>query len=380
MDEADTLEDELLSHAELHLRNSRMKKLGIRPPKFKTKDDTWAKWIEDEAMPRFMSYQATLPDIHDVSDLHTIREIKSVERLIENLYRVSVALPRGKWVYDGYSERRYDEGDVIFRPVYVAGYGNNLLWRNGRKFLLMSATILAPEVMAGELGLTLDNRSFDTVEVPSVFPAENRPVHVVPVADMAFTKLDESKPLMARAVYGVIKRHPDERILVHCVSYSLASYLHKTVLDLAANDSSRGHVRLYLTYTSSSEKESVLTSYKVNEGSVLFAPSMDRGIDLPDDLCRVQVIAKVPYPNTSDKRINVRLHSPGGQNWYTMHTIRTIVQMAGRAVRHREDYAVTYILDSQFGENIWRNNSRMFPKYFKDALNFRFNPRLITHV
>jgi Rad3-related DNA helicase len=197
---------------------------------------------------------------------------------------------------------------------------------------------------------------------------------------MAFTKLDESKPLMARAVYGVIKRHPDERILIHCVSYSLASYLHKTVLNLAANDSSRGHVRLLLTYTNSTEKESVLTSYKVNEGSVLFAPSMDRGIDLPDDLCRVQVIAKVPYPNTSDKRINVRLHSPGGQNWYTMHTIRTIVQMAGRAVRHREDYAVTYILDSQFGENIWRNNSRMFPKYFKDALNFRFNPRLITHV
>jgi Rad3-related DNA helicase len=139
------------------------------------------------------------------------------------------------------------------------------------------------------------------------------------------------------------------------------------------------NTRTLITYGSSKEKEAALDRYKRTDSAVLFAPSMDRGVDLPDDLCRVQVIAKIPYPNLADKRIKARLYTPGGQAWYTMHTVRTIVQMAGRAVRHREDYAITYMFDKQF-EKIWGSNSKMFPRYFRDAVNFRFNPRLVTET
>jgi Rad3-related DNA helicase len=311
------------------------------------------------------------------ADIRTIREIKFIEGLLDNLARVMIQLPKGKWIHDGYSERNYDAGDVIFRPVFVAGFGDRLLWQNGQKFLLMSATILTDMVMASELGLNLDDkRVFDIIDVPSSFPVENRPIHVVPIADMTFDNMQNGdvKDKMARAIEGVLRRHPDVRVLIHCVSYDLARYLYTSILE-----SGRVQGRALITYSDSRGKNDALDDYKRISNAVLFAPSMDRGVDLPDDLCRVQVIAKIPYPNLGDKRINARLYSPGGQGWYSMHTIRTIVQMAGRGVRHREDWAITYVFDGQFGE-IWRKNSRMFPRYIRDALNFRFNPRLLTEA
>jgi len=377
LDEADMLEGELLSHSEMHLTNRRMKKLGISPPEYKTKDETWAQWIIEQALPKCGTYWETLPDLHRATDLKTIREIGYMSRLMDNMWRVSRALELGKWVHDGYRDRDYDNGDVIFKPVLVGRQGNGLLWQNGRKFLVMSATILTADVMAQELGITEgQGRPYDLVDIPSNFPVENRPIHVVPVANVTMANAETERPILARAVMGIIKRHPDERILIHCVSYDLARYLHGVCSDSVTGSDNRS----LLVYLSTRDKEATLAAYKMGANSVLFAASLERGVDLPDDLCRVQVIAKVPWLSKGDKRTAARLYLPGGQAWYNMHAIRTIVQMSGRAVRHREDYAITYILDKQFVESLWSKNSRMFPRYFRDALNFRFNPRLITET
>ena len=39
----------------------------------------------------------------------------------------------------------------------------------------------------------------------------------------------------------------------------------------------------------------------------------------------------------------------GGQKWYVLKAAQTLVQMSGRAVRSKDDYCDTYILDRQFG-------------------------------
>jgi Rad3-related DNA helicase len=107
---------------------------------------------------------------------------------------------------------------------------------------------------------------------------------------------------------------------------------------------------------------------------------MDRGIDLPDDLCRVQVVAKIPYPNIKDRRINARMRSKGGSVWYRMQTIRSLVQMTGRGVRSETDRAVTYILDQQFGINLWRQGRFLFPSWWSEALNFRMTKRHLINT
>lgn len=361
LDEADVLEQEMLGHVEVYISNRRMGQMGIEPPAKKTVESSWLEWVDAEAIPKVRKYRETLPSPNMKGvGVDVIREHDRINELLARLTILAKELgkPDPGWIYDG-----YDKGDAIFRPVKVGKFGNDLLWRHADKFLLMSATILSADLMADELGYI---GSYELVDVPSNFPIENRRIHVVPVADMAYKNREQAWPLMVSGLRGVLNRHPNERILIHTVSYELARYLHGQLAPTAN--------RPIFTYTDSRDKQQILNQYKDSPNSVLLAPSMDRGIDLPDDLCRVQVVAKIPYPNVKDKRISKRMHSAGGQGWYAVQTIRTLIQMTGRGIRSADDWAATYILDAQFVNNISKNKY-LFPKWWMDALDYKFSPR-----
>jgi Rad3-related DNA helicase len=107
---------------------------------------------------------------------------------------------------------------------------------------------------------------------------------------------------------------------------------------------------------------------------VMISPSMDRGVSLDGDLCRVVVIAKVPYASLGDPQIQRRMASANGegQRWYAMKTIATIIQMAGRGVRSDTDWCTTYILDAQF-KKLYGAHREAFPKWFREAIRI-WNP------
>jgi Rad3-related DNA helicase len=364
LDEADMLESEMLGHVEVNISNRSMARMSIDPPQRKTVESSWRKWVELEAIPKVRAYLGTLPP-SGMGSLEQTRERDKVNELLSRLrvLAAELARPNPGWIYDG-----YDDGHAIFRPIRVGKFGNELLWPHANKFLLMSATVLSADLMADELGYT---GRYELVDVPSNFPVENRKIHVVPFANMAWKNREQAWPRMVVGVAGVIHRHPGERVLVHTVSYELARYLNA---NLPAHTD-----RPLFTYLDSRGKADALAAYKDKPDSVLLAPSMDRGIDLPDDLCRVQVVAKIPYPNVKDRRISARMHASGGRGWYALQTIRTLIQMTGRGVRSKDDHATTYILDEQFTSNL-RKNDYLFPKWWSDALNYRFSPRKLEGI
>jgi Rad3-related DNA helicase len=54
-------------------------------------------------------------------------------------------------------------------------------------------------------------------------------------------------------------------------------------------------------------------------------------------------------------------------NWYNWQTLKTVIQASGRSIRDYDDYAITYILDSDW--NFLKNkNSSMIPVWFKNAI------------
>lgn len=378
IDEADLLPREVLDHVSVELSPRRMKELGItRTPTRITKEASWTDWVEFEALPNTSAYLNTLPHISDVTDAHMIRKIQSTQTLLDQLFMVFEELPKGNWVYDGQST-----GAVIFRPIYTSKYGRRLLWDHGNrtsglptKWLLMSATILSADLLADELGL---RSSYGFIDCDSPFPVENRPVHVVPVADMSYRMRETGTwDQMVAGIRGVLALHPDDRVLIHTVSYALARHI-KDGLKLDPSPPTSNSRRPIITYESSEGKAHALREYKRQKGAVLIAPSMDRGVDLPGDLCRVQIIAKVPFPNTQDRRTNARMYGKNGRMWYAAETVRTVVQMTGRGIRSADDHATTYILDSQFASNLWRGYQYLFPKYWRDAVNWRFSKSQIV--
>jgi Rad3-related DNA helicases len=60
-----------------------------------------------------------------------------------------------------------------------------------------------------------------------------------------------------------------------------------------------------------------------------------------------------------------------GNTWYKVQTIRDVVQMCGRGMRHADDWCHTYIIDSQFAKNLYGKNKSLFPDWFREAVDTR---------
>ena len=392
LDEGDTLESALMSFVQVEIPSSRLDELRIPPPKHKSPTDKvgeWGAWISDTMLPALRQHLAekdeeSAPYAEAVATHHGMppdtivevgerrmqlrmaqliysqlrRKVKSLTRLEQQLLgmRSDLALRPKSWV-------RTDDGDgqkLVFKPVLVAPYAQALLWRHFSRVLVMSATILSADRFCNDLGL--DKGAVATVVIPSPFPVANRLVRYVGVASMDKTDQAESMPAVAAAVNKILDLYPGERVLIHSVSYDLGR-------GIAARISPR-HRRRIVTFERGGREEA-LRRYTSTPGAVLIGAGLDRGVDLPDDLTRVVVIPKIPKPSLGDRQVSARLYGFGrdGQEWYMAQTIRTLVQSTGRGVRHRDDWCVTYVLDTSF-ERLWREGKHLLPHWCQEAVRF----------
>jgi Rad3-related DNA helicase len=352
-DEADLIEEELLGYVSVSYGKGLIQqcRMGSTRPKKSTVSESWVEWLND-LLPRL---RRTVTKGQPRSGAEWRRRI-GLERLLSRTPGLMKDIQAGTWVMTS-----TESGTVTFRPVEAAPH-STALWRHSARWLLMSGTVLSAQVLLGELGWT---GRYVSVSVPSTFRPANRPICLTPVARVSGTSRagvsGDTLTSMTTALSAITGRHPNESVLVHAVSYALTEKL---------ADAVDGTGRRVYTYSTSREREPALDAFRQHSGSVLVAPSMGRGVDLPDDLCRVVVVAKVPYPYLGDRQVSARLHSRGGQLWYDMKTARALVQMTGRAVRHADDWACTYVLDEAFIP-FFRKRRWLFPEWWQQALDWR---------
>ena len=359
-DEADTLEASLMGHVSVEIGERRLERFGWSPPARVTVEDSWREWL-DSAIADCRVRAARFPDVF--ADVRVAREARYIIGLLDKLVAVRAGLPSGNWVYTGRGSRddAYDGRGVSFRPARVDHIGHQYLWRHSQKWLLMSATIISAQEMMDSLGW---NGGYEVVNVRNTFPVENRRVYYRGATSMSFKARNNGAwDKTADAIIADLSRHPNDRVLIHTVSYALAGHIRRRIADEVE--------RPVLTYHNASEREYILGRFVGTERSVLVSPSMGRGIDLPDDTCRVQMITKVPFPYIKDRQVNKRMYSPGGRTWYAVQTIRELVQMCGRAIRSKDDWAVTYVYDSDFKTNLYSRNRNLFPEWFREAIVWR---------
>lgn len=368
LDEADTLERILLSHVEIRISATVRRKLSLTLPERKTVPQAWDDWVQEKALPAIKgeldAVKKRINLLGGKSDVRSIKERRWQRQLAGLNERLShCKLANGDWVYCYTKTSNPDAMPVVFKPIKVDWCARDLLWKNCNKWVLMSATFIDPYGMAEDLGLSPDE--IRVVSVANTFPKERRPIYVLPRADMSYKRKQQEMPLMVAAVREVLDAYPDERILVHSVSYELTNALMRGLQS-----------KRVMTYTMAGQRDQTLNRFKNTPAAVLIAPSLDRGVDLPDDDCRVVVIAKVPFPDLSDKQTNARLYSKGGQRWYAATTVRTIAQMTGRAMRSKDDYCDIYILDTQFLTNLWKKSKFLFPGWWREAVVMSGSPKV----
>lgn len=290
IDEADQLEKVLLNYIQVELGPRVRKDLGIGLPTRIGVETAWTAWVEDEVVPAIFnklhenqSAQLSIGAIPDVKADRRRKRLTDLLTKVQSLLETKelddgeevVELESG-WVLDGWKEDDDPEKvKVTFKPIYVKDYARKYLWDLGVRFLLMSGTFISPDQVATDLGLKDDE--WAVVSVPSTFPPERRPVLLRGETELNFSNKAESYPVIVRQINEILDDHPDERVLIHSVSYHLTSTIVRGIRDR--------HLPRVVSYTEAWQRARALEKFLTIDNGVMVSPSFDRGVDLKDDAC-----------------------------------------------------------------------------------------------
>ena len=328
-------------------------KLGIR------NDGGWGslldaqEWAEDNkdeiAELRLMAILDRRKTARDWTALH--RQVAAMAEVSPNL----ITLKTGEVV----------EGSPLW-PHHAA----ERLFRSAKKVLVMSATLYGGDELAELLGYhLLEGVDLKFYTTPSPFPAHRWPVYFRPAGYPSHKNPSEWDKI-ALAVHEYVHTRTEEKGVIHV---SAKNQVERVLAGVrACGDCTQRVIAPAVQRNGAAESRADLLTRFRNEdaGTWLCHYSVGEGEDFKDDTARIQLIAKVPYPDLGDKLTKLRSEEPGvGRRMYAAMTAAKIAQMAGRGMRHEGDYCETIILDGNFGR-LWKWNQDVFPAWFGPILQF----------
>ena len=362
IDECHNTENELSKFIEITVSERFSKSvLKLDFPK-KTTQFQAVKWIKEVYYPKAdsqLTYVEKQLEKFGDDFKSKLKDFKSVNRQYELLRghvgKIEKFLDlynKENWVFELIPSFNKSMRKFSFKPLDIAPYAFDNLFRLGDRVLMMSATILDKTAFCHELGIDPSEASF--ISIGSPFPVENRPIFTVGVGNMSSKYIDQTLPKMINAVKSILENHKNEKGIIHCNSYKIANYLKDNIKNN----------RLLIHNTEN--RDEILEKHKFSKKpTVILSPSMTEGVDLKDDLSRFQILMKVPFPYFGSPLVKKK--SSKYDWWYGYATSKTIVQSIGRSVRNEKDVAITYILDSAW-DWFYSKNKRFFSDDFKKCL------------
>lgn len=358
LDEAHNIESIISNFVTIDFSNFFYKTvLGIKTLPVNSGQDRVFKWLVDEVKPRLRNvikeHGRLLKAAENSSKaIELSRRLERLKRSFSKIEKFVQAYDPKTWVLDTGTTDKKGERIYRFKPIVVGNYCNEMLFSYANRVLILSATILDQEVYCESVGIDPSQVSF--MRIPSPFPVENRPVHYMPVGSMSARSIESTLPKMAEAVQILLDHHKDDKGIIHTSNYRVADYLLKTL----------GASRL-LIHNAENREEVIKHHVNSTEPTVLLSPSMMEGVDLSNDLSRFQVLCKVPFPYLGDAAVQRRMElNPA---WYSYQAVKSVVQAMGRSVRHQDDWAHSYILDSDWSR-FYADCQQMFPPEFVNAV------------
>jgi len=242
---------------------------------------------------------------------------------------------------------------ITFKALYAKSFTQDYLFKFADKNLMMSATILDYEQYCKDLGINKDDVAF--IRCPSLFPVENHPIYPLNVGKMNYASIEDNKYKIVDAIKKILLKHKNEKGIIGVTSYKLAEFIVDKLDD--------PRVILPKGKDRNRDINDFLLEHVGND--VLISPSIYEGLDCYDNISRFCIIIKIPYGNLGDPFTKARMEYDN--KWYSVDTLRRLIQLTGRSIRSEKDYAATYILDSGFNYFI-ASNIKSVPKWWKDAI------------
>lgn len=247
----------------------------------------------------------------------------------------------------------------IFSPINTKQFVNDVIFEYSDVCIFMSSSIFDYDNFSYDLGIKKDE--VFKLTVPPIFDLSNNPIKVYNKFNMSYENYEEIKYKTLPIIDEILQNHKFEKGIIHTFNNEIKEFLVENLADQ----------RRLITHTTQ-DREQQLDKFKKSPRKLVFvSSSMDEGVDLPGDLCRFQILYKLPYPSTEDERVQLRERTyDDGNEWYVYKMLTRLIQAYGRGIRFEGDYCKTYLLDNRIWEIIDEDydGNRIIPKYFLDVL------------
>lgn len=236
------------------------------------------------------------------------------------------------------------------KPIDASGLAQKILHKIADKIIFMSATIGNKEMFCKNIGI--DPLQTDSLSIESDFPIKNRPIYRPYVGNYNIKTKDEYLKKAIPVIDKIIESHPNMKGVIHTSNYEDADYIYQH----------SKYIKRIMVHTPK-DRNLIINSFLKSKDGILCSPSCYEGLDLKDDLARFQIIFKIPWGNLGDKLVKKRMEKD--KDWYINTTAIQFCQAVGRAIRSKNDWANTFVLDQSF-ERL--RNSKFLTDYIKKSI------------
>jgi Rad3-related DNA helicase len=325
--------------------------------------DVMVDWLEQDVLPvvrDMITYYSSMSTLNedDLDNKEKLAKFKSrVEEFIDSV-------EFEEWVFsidDVVKKNSPNYRKIKFKPVYLDGYLEDLVWDRADNIIISSATIPKGDWVS-EMGLS--DKKVGRISVGSNFPVENRPVITdTSVGKMTYKERDGNMPKAAEMIKELSEHHEGERGIIHCRGYNMVDKLMRSFRNNGYRDWSRENVFVQ----EQENRDGSIERWQESDKQIMASVNMAEGIDLEGDKCRWQALLKCKYPNMQDERVDYRVKELGDWDWYNNKAVIQLEQAYGRAVRSKDDEAAFYILDES-AIGLIKRNKELFHDWFLEAL------------
>lgn len=348
---------------------------AVRPPGLLVCDEahrlldmlTSAETIEvDCVLADKLGYPVSIPTLAGLTDwaMHNIKTLKK-----EASAQVAAASSRAAPLFKLYRQAcgimgvrdtkmiTIATGDTFKAAPLWPQYSALMMKESATYMLLMSATLGDPETYRSLFKWD----AAKLVELESPFESDRWPVYYQPVVALNVRSSAEAWNKMADACHDKM-HNTEEKGIIHVASYEQATRIIRRM-----GRCKECRQRLVGPRVDESRAETIIR-YRTGPNQWMVHPYVGEGESFDDDQCRIQIIAKLRYPDLGSPLVKARAEDgPAGQADYFSATARYTAQTAGRAMRSEQDYCETYIYDGSFG-GLYDRNRAAFPRWFQRQL------------
>ena len=190
----------------------------------------------------------------------------------------------------------------------------------------------------------------------SPFDVKKRPIYADFAGNMSGYRRGRPKwknPKAIEKIKELLDKHKNEKGVIHTSSNEQAFWIIKNL---------KGYP---FKFVGGEDRNRVLKEFTESKKNiVLIGASIKDGVDFKGDLCRFQIIFKVPYPQLNEQ---VKYRRDLDPKWFYYQAVMAIMQAYGRGIRDKDDYCVMYIIDSSF-KKLFEYNRGFFNEYFIEAV------------